>query len=563
MTTRTRIKLALIITLLLSADDAWTDPFFSVGMALRWNESPTDRSGQILEALYNGQYAKALARADDYIALSPGDPLALLMRARVLREALSDQDDNKDLIKRSAEPIYEDLKRAISLCDEALTDADVDPKWHFYRGWAYMFKAQISALAGSYWSAGRAAKKGKKDLDEFLKADPGDADAQGILGTFLYFADTLPSAVKIIKSFFLIPGGDKERGLKLLNYASSHEGLLSVDHKIILSAIYTLFEGRFEDGIKSFNSLVSRYPYYLRLIEPLGIIAAFSPADIRDFQAVESASLDRHMNAFAGEVARETLQRLRYHRSYSYMFFSSPDEAIMEFKAIVAARPSRPDWLAPLSLINIGVVYANGGNPDEARQAFEAVRADGSMHRFHSVAEKMLDRLDEIHCTPRDKYSELAGAIYDKRMEAASRLLSGYEQEYGGAIQYCFYKGELNLLIGKINEAEKAYRKALAKNLPEASQVYQLFSAVRLAEILGMQRKYKAAEQMLDKALEYYHKEFFVDMLIKGRKRFYEELASKKSANPPTLILNGMGSPFPRPVPGHEPATGRLDFLSN
>jgi len=178
--------------------------------ALMSHQAPATPEG-VFELLYQGRSQKALDLADDLLETEPHEPLLYLIKARVLREILSEQDDNKKLIRKGAVPIHEILDEAIELCKNGPKDPQEEAKFKFYLGWAWMFKAQLHALGGSYWSAGRAAAKGNKHLKKYLAENPDDPDARGILGTFLYFADTLPTVVKIIKSFFLIPAGEGTR----------------------------------------------------------------------------------------------------------------------------------------------------------------------------------------------------------------------------------------------------------------------------------------------------------------------------------------------------------------
>jgi tetratricopeptide (TPR) repeat protein len=499
----------------------------------------------VLQQLYRGNSSEALAAADGLVKAYPKHPLSYLVRARVKREGLSDQDDDKKLVRKSAAPIYADIERAIGLSSEMIDSSEGAPRSYFYRGWAWMFKAQIDALSGSYWGAGRAAKKGKKDLERYLRLQPDDSDAKGIMGTFLYFADTLPTVIKFIKSLFLIPGGDREKGLEYLEYASTHGGLLTTDHKIILSAIYTIFEGRFEEGVKSFIELLDRYPSYLRLAEPLGLVAAFSPGNIRSFQKLEDRIIAHHMSKPGDQVDVLTLTRLRYHRSYSYILFNRPLKAAAEFEALAASKPERPDWLEPLSLLNLAVIYGNMGDAERAAVKLKAILEDERMKEFHDVAEEMLARMSDSPGTLDKMNPELMEAVYGRDFARARSMLENYRRKCGATIHYYFYSGEASLLEGDLEGAEKSYESALKADPPEFAQIYQMFAAVRLAELKGMHDDYDEAVDFLDKALHYYHKEFLIDMLIKGRKRYYSRLASRKLKVGPSLMISGMGGALP------------------
>lgn len=483
--------------------------------------TPREEARSILECLYRGQPDSAFSLAEAFEAKHPGDPLPLLITARVMRETLSDQDDEKKLIEKDAEPILVRLKQTISICDDRLDGDDPDASYYFYRGWAWMFKAQLDALGANYWSAARAAKKGKTDLDRFLSLHPGDPDASGLLGTFLYFADTLPAVIKLIKTLFLIPGGDKERGLELLLCASNREGILSIDHEVLLSAIFLIFEGRFEDGIRSFSSLRSRYPACLRLVEPIGVIAPLMPREIRTLQAAQLDAVTRYLDRNPGATGQTAIHRVTYHRAYSAMLCDPPQTSIEAFETLIAGAHARPDWLLPLSMINLGMLYANTAHPEKAAAMFEAIIANKRMKRFHDVAGEMLESLDEGEGKLTGIFPQLVTALYDQRFDEARGLLETFEGTAGGTIYYDFYRGDLELFTGNTRDAERWYRSALDRTVPAYAQIYQLLAATRLAELYGFQRDFDTAQELLGEALHYYHKEFLIDMLIGGRKRFY------------------------------------------
>ncbi|NIM20230.1 MAG: hypothetical protein GTO51_08370 [Candidatus Latescibacteria bacterium] len=491
----------------------------------------------ILDNLYRGKSDLALEQTERYIEANQDHPLPYLIKARVLREALPEQDDNKELIRKNAAPMHDILDKVIDLCETRMKAAEDDSEHRFYRGWAWMFKAQLHALGGSYWSAGRSAAKGNQDLKKYLSEHPEDPDAKGIMGTFLYFADTLPAVIKFVKTLFFIPGGDREKGLAYLNDACAEGGLLATDHKIILAAIYTLFEGRFEDGVSRFMDLLEKYPSYLRLVEPLGVVRTFYPSKLWQLMQIENSALDRHMAEQREGVDWDTIHRLRYHRSYSSMFFESPSAAIQEFRALVDEAPDRPDWLVPLSLMNLGCIYANLGEADKATDACNRILEDKGMKRFHDVAEEMLEGNHLIENSILEADAGFIRHIYILEQAWAKNGLEDYRERKGATVLYDFYSGEALLLAGDLEEASNRFLSALDQEVPSCSQAYQLLSAVRLAEIKGVQQDYKSAEKYLDKSLDYYHEEFLIDMLIKARKRFYERLSKGESDITPSVLV--------------------------
>ncbi len=491
----------------------------------------------ILELLYSGRSDAALEVAERYLEAEPLNPLPYLIKARVLRERLPEQDDNKDLIREDSAPIHNLLDRAIEICEDWKKTSEGDIKLYFYRGWAWMFKAQLHALGGSYWSAGRAAARGNGDLKKYLSSYPDDPDAKGIMGTFLYFADTLPAVVKVIKKLFLIPGGDRERGLEYLNYAAGQKSLLRTDHRIILAAINTIFEGKFEEGVRGFTDLLDRYPNYLRLVEPLGVVATFYPGKASQLQHLENSVISRHTQKLENRLDWNTIYRLRYHRSYANMFFEAPSLAIEEFTALIEEGPERPDWLIPFSLINLGRLYANLGRMDEAQKILNRLLDNGQMERFHDIASNMVEKQEKTESLLAGSDGSFIRSIYMFETASAEVVLEQYRNNEGATILYDFYCGESSLLAGDIARAFDYYEHVLDRKVPRYSQSYQMLAAARMAEIMGSQGNYNAAEKYLEKSLDYYQGEFLADMLIKGRKRFYQRLSKNELDTTPSLLF--------------------------
>ena len=175
-----------------------------------------------LEIMFAGRPADAAAFIDSLEGDFGEGPLYRLTRARIYREVLPVDDENKERLKEMAEPIYADLDHVIAYCDRRLDKGDKEPRLLLYRGWAWMFKSHIRTFERSFWSAGRDAKKGRNDLRDYLEIRPDDPFANGIMGTFLYFADTLPAAFKFISKLLFMPTGDREEGLRMMIQSCEH-----------------------------------------------------------------------------------------------------------------------------------------------------------------------------------------------------------------------------------------------------------------------------------------------------------------------------------------------------
>jgi len=465
------------------------------------------------------------------------DPMVHLLRARTLRDKLSDEDEDKSLIKRDCEAILAELDRAIAICDEALDKSDSDPLYRYYRGRAYLGKAQINTLTRSYWGAGRSASKGKGDLEKYLKIVPDNPDAQGDLGAFLYFADTLPGVIKLVSKLLFIPGGDREEGLRLLYHASTQPGVFQIDYQIAVAAIDLLFEGRLEQGVDAMLALADRYPYYTRLIEPFGVLAPLYPRRLREFQRIEDKTVERRLARGDESIDWNLIKRLHLHRAYANMFFGSPKTAVLELTTLIENPPARPDWMLPLAIINRGHLYAKRDDTEAAREAFSFVAMRDDMKHYHNLANGLIESLDPPWKTVDLNDLEFIGSIYDRRLDVAAAGLDRYEQSYGKDALYYFYLGELKSFANDFVAAAQAYAACLDEEATGGDESYQMFASLRLAEIHGHELRYDRAEVYIKEATEYTHAGYLFDFMIHSRRRYYKLLKDGTLTTPPTMLL--------------------------
>jgi hypothetical protein len=99
-----------------------------------------------------------------------------------------------------------------------------------------------------------------------------------------------------------------------------------------------------------------------------------------------------------------------------------------------------------------------------------------------------------------------------------------------------FYLGEAYLISGDVGSALGAYRDVVEGRADPWFEEFQMLACTRIAEIHGLRGEYAEAADWLDKAMDYYQKEFLVDWLLEGRRRFYDRLRDGDSAITPRLL---------------------------
>jgi len=498
----------------------------------------------VLELLYNNRPDSALALTKLYQKANPKDPYPLLLEAKLLRDRLNDEDNDKDLIRQSTSPIHAVLDRAIALSNEALERDIKDNVQYYFRGYCWLSKAQLHVLTKSFWSAARASSRGKADLERYLEKSPDDPDAQGALGAYLYFADALPGFVKIIAKLLLLPDGDRERGLAMMQYAATHQGVFSTDWGFVLAAVDLVFEGNFEEGSDELVGLLDRYPCYTRLAEPLAVVETLYPARTTELFTVVESAIGDHVEVGEQYADWNLIRRLQLLQAFTDSYFGRPDEAVAQYTALIEAPPPHPDWIVPLALLNRGYLHQKTAKTDEARNAFETVRKNKLWNVYHPAAEAMLESTNGPMKTIDVPDLDFVKRIYAGELDDASRMLESYREVHGQDVLCEFYTGDLKALTGDFTSARTAYERALSCDARGGEQIFQMYAAARLAELAGADGRYSEARALLKRGQRYCHANYLLDFLLESRQRYYQLVgAGKLDAKPALLVRNRTPAP--------------------
>jgi tetratricopeptide (TPR) repeat protein len=484
--------------------------------------------------MFSGRAGDAAALLDSLAGKYGRAPLYHLTRARVYRESLPVDDERKDVVKRMAEPVYEDLEIVISECSRRIDAGEDNPRLLLYRGWAWMFKSHIRTFERSFWTAGRDAKKGKKDLRNYLEKFPDDPIANGIMGAFLYFADTLPAAFKFISRLLFMPTGDREEGLRLMMASAASPSYIEVDNKTLLYSVYMAFEGRYEDGLAGFERLRRRYPHYSAFVRPFAITLPFTPRERRQtIDMIEGILMPEDAHA-SWDTETGSCNMLRFSRAYADRFYDPPEGA-RQFRELIADAPEHPDWVTSFSNFELARQLAAQGDVESARKHLRAVLEDDAGAYLHGETRAMLDELDDEY-----EPSALSGIdvaeFYAGDRDDLPPIIDRLRTHKPSTVQTDFYLGEAFLLNGDDDAALDAFYRVVERDVPVWDESFQMIACSRVAEIEGARLQFETAVRYLDLAPRFYHKEFLYDWLLEGRKRYFERVASGEERSTPTLF---------------------------
>ena len=479
---------------------------------------------EVMDLVYAGRPVEAGIVVDSLVALAPEDPRPHLVKARYLREYVSEQDNKRERVKPQVEPIHVELDLALAKV-EPLFEADENSlPGYLYRGWARMFKAQLHELAYEHWSAGQSAKAGKGDLDRVLEMAPDNPDALMIVGTYLYFADLLPGAIKLASWLLRIPGGDLELGLDYLEVAEGQRSWSQHDARALRGAILFGFEGRLEQARDHFDAFDADFPDNPRLIEPVAIIALFLPdrlgTDLPRIRRVVRANEEA-----ADPLTRELTARLRLYQAYMELLSGRVDESLANLELLRRENPRNPDWFEPSILVYLSDLWLMLGDAEEARAVVAEHEENEQTREFVAwVREAAGPAPPELVQLLRD-VQPAARALYEGRLQDAEFMLTEFSWDEPCFLD--FYRGEVAFLGGRLRAALPHFERLVSAEDPLPGRLFRRVAHLRIAEIYAEIGDLESAQEKIGDGIDHYDVKDLVRHVAKGRQRRWERLEER------------------------------------
>jgi tetratricopeptide (TPR) repeat protein len=501
---------------------AQSDPALEARVDATWR--------QCVDFIYDGQLDSASAVVEQTAVLTPGDPRIGLLRFRCLRENYPDDLNEEERAKRLVSKVLKPLDWSIAACDSMLVADKKSDVAVLYRGWATMMKAQVHAIASQFWPAGTESRRGKNDLDAYLKKHPKDADAGVILGGYLYFADILPKVVKVIKFIARVPAGNRERGLEMLAAGRDTGGYSAIDAEMLLAVIEYYFEGKIESSEAKFESLAKRFPYNLRVNELLGNTAIFHPEASVEAHAAQSRIIDGWGTRVRG-WDKIFLSRILYARARVSNQMGDYEAAKADLERVVEAKPVEPFYLMPRSLLGLAQLAANAGDAEGAKGYAQQVLKSERWSRYHSAAKRFVTlpvgkRQQEIAAALADVRRDVYGP--EPNPERARTRIQEVQAQHGDDARVTFLAAELARSQGEVAGARKGYEQVVAAGTDSGFESTRLMSLIRLGELDLAAKKYGEATHRYEEAQEIESGNTHLGNMIRGRLRYIDEASHGK-----------------------------------
>ena len=157
--------------------------------------------------------------------------------------------------------LYSKLGKVIDFCDELLDKNPNNVDAIFFKGGALGFRGRLLAYRESWFKAALDGKEALPLVKRTYELDNSNVDVQLGFGIYNYYIDIIPErypATKAVLLFF--PKGDKDKGLKQLNYVATDGKYTKIEAKYFLCGIYYQYEHNYNAALSIINELCFSFP---------------------------------------------------------------------------------------------------------------------------------------------------------------------------------------------------------------------------------------------------------------------------------------------------------------
>lgn len=205
-----------------------------------------------------GNMAAANAIKDDLRAIDPEDPASYAFNLNTIITELSWEESQT----RFDEVLVADAEQLIELCEDEAPGLSSVNNPDYYCGQANFVLSYFNGIRGNYIRAGRHGSTAIDHLEKALTQDPDLIRAKMYLGIAYYYADNLPSFIKLFsKVLWFIPTGNSAKSLPYLREVmASDDDFSDVARYIYATLLINGTEAEVKDALSEIEILLARYP---------------------------------------------------------------------------------------------------------------------------------------------------------------------------------------------------------------------------------------------------------------------------------------------------------------
>lgn len=303
-------------------------------------------------------------------------PPAPLAACDALREVALWWEIQQDLSNRQLDATLQEVAtRAIATATAWTTREPQRGEAWFYLAGAYAPLSQWRVLRNEKLTAARDGKRIKESLERALALDPSLNDAWFGIGLYHYYAGVAPAALKFLRFLLLLPGGDREQGMREMLRTREQGQLLRGEADFQMHWLYVWYEERPDRALELLRGLAASYPTNPLFAERIAEVQHVHFSDHQASADTWRALLDR---ASAGNAAFApiAIARARVGLAAELIELSQPRRALDVLDPIAQARLTAPYGIASVISLTRGDALAAVGDRAGASAAYSRAIAD-------------------------------------------------------------------------------------------------------------------------------------------------------------------------------------------
>jgi tetratricopeptide (TPR) repeat protein len=348
--------------------------------------------------LYNLDQDRAIATFREAVAADPQDPaarrglaIALWLSISLYRGNMTVDDYLGGVTRQTvagrpapteaAAAFYDALNAALALARKEVETNPRNVEAHYQVGSAMGLRASyIATVEGSATRAFRAAREAYNAHEKVLDLDKGRKDAGLIVGTYRYVVSALALPMRMV-AYMAGFGGDKERGIRMVEEAASYGSENQEDARFALVLLYSR-EKRYDQALEQLALLRGRYPR-----NRLAWLESGSTA----LRAGRPADAERLLNEGMARFADDKRERMFgeqalwfYKRGAARAALGRRDEAERDLRQSVSSEGRK--WVHGRAHLELGKLLLRAGNRAAARVELQTAATLGDADNDRGAA---------------------------------------------------------------------------------------------------------------------------------------------------------------------------------
>jgi tetratricopeptide (TPR) repeat protein len=210
-----------------------------------------------ISQIYGIELDKAEKTFDVVLVEYPTHPSGKFFKAMITWWRILLDLENESLDQK----FYDQLEEVIDMCDDILDKNKRNIDAMFFKGGSLGFRGQLLGIRESWFKAALDGKDGLNMVFKSYEVDPKNVDVQLGFGIYHYYAEVIPQRFPAVKPFMIFfPKGDKNKGLKELEYVALNGRYTLVESRHFLQKLNFQFEENMEESRRWGRILLRDFP---------------------------------------------------------------------------------------------------------------------------------------------------------------------------------------------------------------------------------------------------------------------------------------------------------------